>query len=59
MLTLDTHIRGKTTDDLLVALEEVTRLVREGYTSGANSNEDGDHNFEISGDAEESPMDED
>ena len=47
MLELTITIKGKDTADLEVALEEVTRLVGEGYTSGHNANDTGRFDFDI------------
>ena len=47
MLKLSVTIQGKTESDLELALTEVTRLVAEGYTSGRDSNEDGNYVFEV------------
>lgn len=37
MLNLELSAKGRTTQDLLDALEETVRLVREGYTQTNNS----------------------
>lgn len=56
MIAANIHVEGKTTEDLLLALEEVTRKVREGFTSGFDSNEDGRFQFDLQGSEEpESP----
>jgi hypothetical protein len=51
MTTTHKHLRititGETYDDLVEALEEVHRKVEEEYTSGFNSNETGDYEFDI------------
>ena len=47
------EINGKRTDDLTIALQEVTRMIREGYTSGHDSNDDGNYEFDINGKEEE------
>ena len=46
-LELTVQIRGETESDLEYALEEVLRLVREGYNHGFNSNDTGEFNFDI------------
>lgn len=48
-LKLTITISGNETGDLELALEEVQRLVSEGFTSGFDSNETGDFRFELSG----------
>lgn len=50
MLALQVEITGRTTDDLVLALEEAARLVAAGNTSGRGENEDGGLFFNISGD---------
>lgn len=52
MLKLSIGIQGKTTDDLLTAIDEVRRKVEETYTSGFDNNESGNYNFEVSGEEE-------
>ena len=46
-LKLTLAIEGVETFDLLEALNETTRLIREGYISGADKNETGRFNFSI------------
>lgn len=41
------NIQGDTQGDLETALEEVLRLVSEGYLAGQDSNETGNYNFDI------------
>lgn len=53
MLTLAIDITGKTTSDLELALEEVTRLVLEDNLLSFGSNESGSFHFDITGDEEE------
>ena len=48
MKKLIINIKGKTTDDLILALEEVQKKIEEGYVQGHNSNEDGRYAFDIS-----------
>jgi hypothetical protein len=38
---------GKTTDDLLLALQEITRLMRAGFTSGFDGNDNTNFTFQI------------
>lgn len=40
-------VTGETRDDVVIALEEVIRLVKEGFTSGVDSNDSGSLNFVI------------
>jgi hypothetical protein len=40
-LTLTVHAAGATEDDLITALDEVKRLISEGFSSGFGSNETG------------------
>lgn len=47
-------IEGKKEGDIELAAEEVLRLIREGYTSGMNSNSTSRFHFENSGDYEPS-----
>ena len=44
-LTLKVEATGATDDDLLIALDEVKRLISEGFSSGFGSNESGSFNF--------------
>ena len=39
---------GKTYSDVEMAIEEALRRIKEGYSIGADSNEDGEFTFEIS-----------
>jgi hypothetical protein len=50
MLNLVINAKGESTEDLLIALEEVIRLVEEDYTSGFNSNTCSSFNFDINED---------
>ncbi len=52
MLSLDVQCDGKTTEDILEALDEVRRLVEEGYTSGGDRNDSGRYNFSVDGEEE-------
>jgi len=45
-LTLKVEATGATNDDLLIALDEVKRLISEGFRSGFDSNESGSFDFE-------------
>lgn len=49
MLKMDCDIEGKTTDDLLLALDEVRKKVKETFTSGMESNENGNYSFSVTG----------
>lgn len=40
-------VRGNTDDDLDLAVEEAFRRIREGCTSGSDSNEDGGFYFDV------------
>lgn len=40
-------VEGETTEELLIALDEVKRLLDEGYYSGFDSNETGSYEFEM------------
>jgi hypothetical protein len=44
-LTLAVSATGATEDDLIMALDEVKRLVSEGFSSGFGSNESGSFDF--------------
>lgn len=52
MSNLTVNAKGESTEDLLLALREVIRLVEEGYTSGHNSNTYSSFYFDINEDAE-------
>jgi hypothetical protein len=43
------ELSGKTTSDLVYALEEVKRLIENGCTSGTNRNDTGRFYFDITG----------
>jgi hypothetical protein len=45
LITFQITIRGENDPDIEDALEEVLRLIREGYTSGQGSNETGEFTF--------------
>lgn len=47
MKKLKLHCEGETREDLLLAMEEATRLVRDGFGSGFDRNEEGNFHFEI------------
>ena len=49
-LNLVINAKGESTEDLLLALEEVIRLVGEGYASGQGSNTCSSFNFDINED---------
>jgi len=48
MLTATIELHGETETDIELALDEVRRLVGEGFTSGHNSNDTGKFTFNIS-----------
>lgn len=48
-MKLTSAIKGETTGDLEIALEEIRRLIAEGNTSGSNRNDFGGFEFEIDG----------
>lgn len=52
--TLVVNVEGNTESDLEFALEQVIEKVREGYTSGMDSNDTGRYDFEVKGDDTES-----
>lgn len=52
MLTLTVNIEGNQPGDLEIAIEEVARLIREGYLCGMNSNDTGKFNFNVAGEEE-------
>ena len=47
MKDLNIQIQGKTVEDLELALQEVSRLVSEGFIEGQDRNEDGRFSFSI------------
>lgn len=47
MKILTLNCEGKTINDLLISLEEVARLVREGFSSGFAGDESNNFNFTI------------
>lgn len=51
MLNVTINLEGKTQSDIENALGEVTRLLREGYTSGHNSNNTSAYHFDVEGEA--------
>jgi hypothetical protein len=44
-IAFNIHIEGKHEDDAIYALDEVRRIIEEGYTSGFNSNISGSYSF--------------
>jgi hypothetical protein len=48
-MKLTSTIEGDTTGDLELGLEEVSRLISEGNTSGFNRNDNGSFEFSIEG----------
>lgn len=53
MPELEVKITGRTTADMEDALDEVKRLVSEGYTCGRDGNERGGYDFTVSGEDED------
>jgi hypothetical protein len=47
MFDLSLTIKGDTEDDLELAMLEILRLIREGFTSGFDSNESGSYSFTV------------
>jgi hypothetical protein len=47
MLNLTINSKGESMEDLLLTLEEVIRLVEEGFTSGFDRNESGSFEFTV------------
>lgn len=45
--TCTIELEGETTEDLEIAIDEVKRLLSEGYFSGFNSNENGSYSFSM------------
>ncbi len=57
MKQLSVNSEGNTNEELVDALEEVLRLLKEGFTSGNNSNGCGSFNFIVLGeDEKEEPI---
>ena len=52
MLTGIININGNSLRDLELAIDEAKRLISKGMTNGADSNEDGNFDFEITGEEE-------
>lgn len=48
-MKLEIEINGDTESDLTMALDEVKKLVEQGYISGKNGNETGDYRFTVEG----------
>ena len=48
-MNLTININGDTTEDLSLALEEVTRFISEGFTKGFNKNDESGFHFDIEG----------
>jgi len=57
MLTLTIKITGFQEGDLDLSLQEVNRLIAQGYTSGLNSNDTESYEFFTSGEEESPPVD--
>jgi len=60
-MKLTINIEGVTTTDLLMALDEVERLVLQGFKSGFDRNDSGSYRFDVEGidpdDVDEKPED--
>jgi hypothetical protein len=54
-LNLTVKVKGKSTEDLLIALEEVSRLIEEGFTSSLNSNGFGSFEFTVMNEPRQRP----
>lgn len=52
-MELSINIKGRTVDDLLIAMNEVSKKISEGYTVGCDENEYGSYDFDLEG--EEKP----
>jgi len=46
-LKLSAEVKGQENDDLILALDEIKRLLLEGFTSGFNGNETGSYRFTV------------
>lgn len=53
MLTLKIKCKGRTHNDLELALDEARRRILQGNLCGWDSNDEGDFRFDISGEEEE------
>ncbi len=49
MKEFEITIIGETASDVILALEEIYRLVEQGYSSGSNGNDEGEFNFSSTG----------
>jgi len=49
MIELKINAKGKSESDLTLALEEIIKKINQGYTSGTDSNDTGNYDFDISG----------
>lgn len=47
MYDLSLTIKGDTEEDVEIAVEEVLRLLKDGFTSGIGSNESGSYEFTV------------
>ena len=47
MKNLKIEIEGKSTDDLILALEEIEKHLTEGYLQGYDENDDGNFSFKV------------
>jgi hypothetical protein len=46
-IKLVANVEGQTRDDLIIALEEIITKVSDGYTSGHDSNDTGEYDFDV------------
>lgn len=53
MLKGTINFEGKTTSDVELAIEEALKRIKSGNTSGFDSNDSGEFNFQISGEEED------
>jgi hypothetical protein len=49
MLKLTLTVEGDTTEDLTLALEEITSKLDQGFTSGLDGNDSVHYNFDVTG----------
>lgn len=56
MLNLTLSIKGKTEEDVYLALEEAAKKIKEGYNSGKDENDSGNYWFELEGEEETKGM---
>jgi len=58
MLKANITLKGRTPDELVYALNEVKRLIEEGYVSGNNRNDSGGFTYQREGEEEDIPDEE-